>query len=330
MTIRHKTFLLANVLSALAAGAIAGTAMAADLKLRPQVRSADTSDYDRTPPTAKSKMLAEKKTAPNTRDVTGTVESPARARAGLTPVDTSDYDRTPSAAKTKILAEKKAAPGTRDVTGTIESPARTRASLTPVDTSDYDRAPSAAKTKILAEKKAGASTRDVTGTIEWPASARASLTPATAAISHTYSARASFAKAHSAMESGILLREDVPKPNFASLEAATGDVLSELKALDQVTQLRSDAAIKKAMALVQDWYDTGLKIIKPPPQGVTALPFPSTVAAKANAVSAALDQLIEQANAAVAPNRSEQRSDAQIKSPGSIPAAPGRVPPSKQ
>jgi hypothetical protein len=322
MTIRHKTFLLANALSALAA----------DLKLRPPVRSADTSDYDRTLPAAKSKMLAEKKAAPNTRGVTGTIESPAKARVSLTPVDTSDYDRTPSAAKSKMLAEKKTAPNTHEVTGTIESPAGARVSLTPADTSDYDRTLPAAKSKILAEKKAGTATRDVTGTIEWPASARASLTPATAAISHTYSARASFAKARSAMESGILLREDVPKPNFASLEAATGDVLSELKALELVTQHRSDEAIRKAMALVQDWYDAGLKIIKPPPQGVTALPFPSTVAAKANAVSAALDQLIEQANAAVAPNRSVQRSDVQIKSPGSIPAAPSRVrvPPANQ
>jgi hypothetical protein len=284
MTNRRKNFLLANAVSALAVSAIVGAAMAADLKLRPQVRSADTSDYDKTLPAAKPVIVTEKKTAPNTRDVTGTIEGPAKVRTSLTPVDTSDYDKTPPVAK----------PG------------------------------------ILAEKKTGPNTRDVTGTIEWPASARASLTPATAAISHTYSARASFAKARAAMESGILLREDVPKPNFASLEAATGDVLSELKALDLVTQHRSDEAIKKAMTLVQDWYETGLKIIKPPPQGVTALPFPSTVAAKANAVSTALDQLIERANAAATPNRSEQRSDVQIRSPGSVPAAPSRVPPSSR
>src|SRR5947199_243086 len=176
MTIRHNTFLLANVLSALAAGAIISTAMAADLRLRPPVRSADVSDYDKTSPALK--------------------------------------------------------PG------------------------------------IIAEKKTGGSARDVTGTIEWPASARASLTPATAAISHTYSARASFAKARAAMESGILLREDVPKPNFNSLETATEDVLSELKALDLVTQHRSDEAIKRAKTLVQDWYETGLKIIRPPAQGI--------------------------------------------------------------
>lgn len=192
--------------------------------------------------------------------------------------------------------------------------------------SDSDRALPATRSGITAAKKTLGDASDVTGSIEWPASARASLTPATAAISHTYSARASFAKARAAMESGILLREDVPKSNFASLEAATGDVLSELKALELVTPQRPNEGIRRAMALVQDWHETGLKIIKPPPEGVTALPFPTTVAAKANAVSTALDQLIEQATAFVPPNRSKRRSDLQIRAPGSTPVARSRVP----
>ena len=134
--------------------------------------------------------------------------------------------------KSAILTEKKTGTGARDVTGTIETPASARSRLTPVDTSDYDQTPLGGEVDNLDGKEDGSRYARRNGTIEWPASARASLTPATAAISHTYSARASFAKARSAMESGILLREDVPKPNFASLEAATGDVLSELKALD--------------------------------------------------------------------------------------------------
>jgi hypothetical protein len=221
MTIRHKTFVLANASAALVAGALAGTAMAADLSLRSHVGSQTDSHSGQTLP--------------------------------------------------------------------------------------------ATKRAIITEKKTKGDSGDVTGTIEWPASARASLTPATAAISHTYSARASFAKARAAMESGILLREDVPKPNFASLEAATGDVLSELKALELVTQTHRNDTIRRAITLVQDWHETGLKIIKPPAEGVTALPFPATVAAKANAVSTALDQLIEQAIAVTAPNGSRQRSDLQVR-----------------
>jgi hypothetical protein len=78
------------------------------------------------------------------------------------------------------------------------------------------------------------------------------------------------------------------------------------------------------MAMVQDWHETGLKIMKPPAEGVTALPFPATVAARANAVSAVLDQLIVQANAFAPPNRSRQRSDLQIRSPGPMPVAPSQ------
>lgn len=192
--------------------------------------------------------------------------------------------------------------------------------------SHSDKASPVRKSKITAGKKTKGDASDVTGSIGWPARARASLTPATAAISHTYSARASFAKARAAMESGILLREDVPKLNFAALEAAKSDVLSELTALELVTQHSRNDAIKKSMALVQDWYETGLKIIKPPPQGITALPFPTTVADKANAVSAALDQLIEQANALASPDRSKQRSELKIRSPRSAPVPPSRFP----
>jgi len=177
------------------------------------------------------------------------------------------------------------------------------------------------KSTALQKKKAEADPSDVTGSIEWPSGARASLSPATAAISYSYAARASFSKARAAMDSGVLLREDVPKPNFAALEAATEDVLSELKALELVTRHRPNEGIKKAMAMVQDWHETGLKIIKPPTEGVTALPFPVTVVAKANAVAVALDQLIVQANTFAPINRSRQRSDLQIRVPGSTSAA---------
>ncbi len=105
------------------------------------------------------------------------------------------------------------------------------------------------KSGVIQEKKTETDTGDVTGSIEWPSGARASLSPATAAISYSYAARASFAKARAAMESGILLREDVPKSNFASLEAATEDVLSELKALELVMRHRPNEGIRKTMAL---------------------------------------------------------------------------------
>ena len=179
------------------------------------------------------------------------------------------------------------------------------------------RAPS-----VKAKKSAQAKTQndDVTGSISWPASARAGLKPAVAAVSYAHAARASFAKAQAAMERGLLLRKDAPKSNFATLEDATTNVLLELKALEQVTQYHNSEAIKKAASLVLDWHEAGLKIIKPPAQGVTALPFPVTVAAKAKAAVIALDQLIEGTDAFAQSSLAKQRTDLHIQPPELTPA----------
>jgi len=99
------------------------------------------------------------------------------------------------------------------------------------------------------------------------------------------------------MELQVLLLDGAPKKNFSTLEAATVSLGLELDALERLPQNQSNTSIKNAKALVQDWYETGLKIIKPPAQGVSDLPFPVTVQAKADAVGRAIDQLIEAADA---------------------------------
>ena len=236
MTIRYRTFLGAKALSALVAGAMASTAMAADLPIQPKARSHAQTDSGKIAPTGKSAAAS--------------------------------------------------------------------------------------------KSRAAGDANDVTGSIAWPESARAGLTPAVAAISYAYSARSSFAKARAAMESAILLHEDVVKSNFATLETATADVLSELKALEAVPRVQPSDAVKQAMAAVQDWHDTGLKIIKPPAEGLTALPFPATVAARANAVSVKLDQLIEQANALAPANPSRQRLGAGSSHSAVVPA--NRIPASNR
>jgi hypothetical protein len=86
---------------------------------------------------------------------------------------------------------------------------------------------------------------------------------------------------------------------------------------------RKIKSVKNAKALVQDWYQAGLKIIKPPAQGVNDLPFPVTVDAKANAVARALDQLIEEAGA---PKLSKKRAQAIYRPSGRAPANAGREP----
>ena len=158
-------------------------------------------------------------------------------------------------------------------------------------------ASSATRLSIKPIRKAVSPAAETTSSISWPADARASLTPATAAISYAHSARATFAKARAAMELQVLLLDGSPKKNFSTLEAATASLNLELDALERLPQNQSNTSIKDAKALVQDWYETGLRIIKPPAQGVRDVPFPVTVQAKADAVGRALDQLIEQADA---------------------------------
>jgi hypothetical protein len=138
---------------------------------------------------------------------------------------------------------------------------------------------------------------EVTGSISWPKSARATLSPATAGISYAHAARAAFAKARAAMDVGVMLLDDAPKNNTAALAAATAGVMSELEALERLPQNQNNDLVKRAMALVQDWHRSGLRIISPPPQGLQDVPFPLTVSARAEAVAEALDQLVGQADA---------------------------------
>jgi len=155
---------------------------------------------------------------------------------------------------------------------------------------------SATRSSIKPTRKSDSQAVETTSSISWPPGARASLAPSTAAISYAHSARATFAKARAAMELGILLLDSAPRTNSSTLEAATASLILELDALEGLPQNQSNMSIRNAKALVQDWHQTGLKIIKPPAQGVYELPFPVTVEAKANAVARALDQLIEEAD----------------------------------
>lgn len=170
-------------------------------------------------------------------------------------------------------------------------------------------------------RKSDSPAAETTSSISWPADARASLTPATAAISYAHSARATFAKARATMELGILLLDGAPKKNLSTLEAATATLVLELEALERLPQNQSNTSVKSAKALVQDWYETGLRIIKPPAQGVHELPFPVTVQAKADAVDRALNQLIEEADA---PKVSRRRTQVIERPSGRAPAIAGQ------
>ena len=138
------------------------------------------------------------------------------------------------------------------------------------------RAFAATKSATIGASKAA----EITGTLN----VRASHAPLTVAASHARTARARFTEARAAMERGLLLRESASKADIAALEAAMQGLFYEMKILENLS--RSAAPIGKATSLAQDWYQAGLKIIRPPAEGLVELPLPMTVRSKADAAAA--------------------------------------------
>ena len=118
------------------------------------------------------------------------------------------------------------------------------------------------------------------------------------AASHARSAQAKFNEARAAMERGLTLRDGAPKSNIAVLDAAMKEVREELKvAAERMSGSQAADTVKKAQALAQDWYETGSKILKPPAGGLLELPLTSNLLARADTVTAAIDQVVEDASA---------------------------------
>jgi hypothetical protein len=145
---------------------------------------------------------------------------------------------------------------------------------------------------------------------------------ASAVANHARAARAVFGAARAAMERGLLLGEAAPKANAAVLEATMKELNDYLAIVASASKPRSADAVKKASGLARDWYEAGLKIIKPPAEGVTELPSPMSVQSKADAVSTALDRIVEEA-VALAPRPGLAKRRAQ---PASRVAADGMNP----
>ena len=151
------------------------------------------------------------------------------------------------------------------------------------------------------------------------------MPPRPPSISSARTARAKFSEARASMERAMLLRDTSPA-TVTMVEAAATSLLEEMKAIERAAG-QSDA-VRKAIALVQDWYRAGLTIIKPPASGVTELPMPTTVSRKADAAAAALDQLVEEATArAATPQRATKRRPQPAPRPvASAPVSPSVLP----
>jgi methyl-accepting chemotaxis protein len=118
------------------------------------------------------------------------------------------------------------------------------------------------------------------------------------AVSHARAAQAEFNKARAAMKRGLSLQQAAPESNTAILEASVNEVMEELKVVKQRTAEAGPAGrVAKAEAMTQDWYRTGMQVIKPPAEGLTQLPLSTALSRQADEVASAIDQIVEDASA---------------------------------
>src|SRR6185437_2895289 len=102
------------------------------------------------------------------------------------------------------------------------------------------------------------------------------------AVSHARAAQARFNEARAAMERGLSLREAAPPSNIAILDSAMKDVMADLGIVgERMGQVHSGDIVKNAQALAMDWYQSGLRIIKPGRNGLAELPLPMVITGKA-------------------------------------------------
>jgi len=118
------------------------------------------------------------------------------------------------------------------------------------------------------------------------------------AVSHARAAQAQFGEARSAMDRALFLPDAARRSSITSLESAMKEVTEDLDVVrERMPDTHSGVTTEKAQMLVQDWYSTAQKIIKPGANGVTDLPLSAVVVAKANVAAEAIDRIVESATA---------------------------------
>jgi hypothetical protein len=127
---------------------------------------------------------------------------------------------------------------------------------------------------------------------------------ASAAASLAAVARVRFSEARAAMARGLQLNAATRQADMATLEARMTTLFDELTVVEQMNQSHLAAAAREARRLADDWYQTGMRTMDPPAAGLTELPLPMVMGSKADAVSAALDLVAEQATASASPPKS--------------------------
>src|SRR6266536_1589331 len=102
------------------------------------------------------------------------------------------------------------------------------------------------------------------------------------AVNRARAADANFDKARVTMGRAMAFLDRVPEDELHRLDALVRDVLEDLKIVrDRVNDQRVVDALDTAQFLIRDWHETGLKILRPAPGGLTEVPL--VVVAGANA-----------------------------------------------
>jgi len=111
-------------------------------------------------------------------------------------------------------------------------------------------------------------------------------------INHARSAHAALNAARLFMQTG--LREGASKETVAKIEKLVAGIADDLKVVRDRAKTRDvTVALERTETELRDWSEMGLKILKPQPGGLTALPMPFSVTKKGDAAVAAVDDLVE-------------------------------------
>jgi len=132
----------------------------------------------------------------------------------------------------------------------------------------------------------------------------------TMAVSSARSAQLDFANARAAMERSLGVRDAGASESTAALEKHMQALVSDVGVVRDRMPADARPVIDRALALAQDWHAAGAALVNAPAAGLTAIPMPGIVAAKAADVADALDVVAEAASAYGFNFRSEAEAQA--------------------
>ncbi len=117
------------------------------------------------------------------------------------------------------------------------------------------------------------------------------------AVNYARAAHAKFNLARALMERG-LNSPSTAGEILPSLDAQVQDIFLDLQVVrDRTDDASVIKAIGTAQGRIQQWYEEGLRLLKPPPGGLNALPMLQTVESSAARAASSIDTVVELAAA---------------------------------